>query len=55
MGRLAPPDGLRHQAEDDLGGPQHGDEGGAVGDADGQSDEPEGEQGHHSRHWESQG
>ena len=30
--------------------PQHGDEGGSVGEADGQGEEPEGQQGHDSRH-----
>ena len=35
--------------------PQHGDEGGSVGEADGEGDEPEGQQGHDSRHRQGQG
>ena len=48
--QLSPPEGLRHEAEDDLCGPQHGDEGGGVGDGHGQNDKPEGKESHHRRH-----
>ena len=50
-----PPQGLRHQTQDDLGRPQNGDEGGSLGDGDGQRDEPVGEQGDKSGYWEADG
>ena len=55
MGQATPPERLRPQTEDDLGGPQDGDEGGGLGDGDGQRDEPVGEQGDESGYWEADG